>query len=143
MKPSGRRLTIDCLPLTIGWDREISRRERLLDSQWRLKKKTSRSGMLPDVFRRGEKTLLFKFHCCYRQCCGGTLAENIYACLRGCLKSPFVRPEIAALFYESLAMIQKCTLCHCEEWSDVAISRFSTAPCGGEIAFMSVADLEN
>jgi hypothetical protein len=33
--------------------------------------------------------------------------------------------EIAARFCESLAMTRSCTSCHCEERSDVAISRFS------------------
>ena len=47
---------------------------------------------------------------------------------RGRWKSPTATPEIAVRFFESLAMTRKWTFCHCEELSDEAISRFSTAP---------------
>ena len=41
------------------------------------------------------------------------------------------RFEIAARFFESLAMTRKRTLRHCEERSDEAISTFSTSPSAG------------
>jgi len=36
--------------------------------------------------------------------------------------------EIAARFFESLAMTYKRIFCHCEDQSDEAISNFSTDP---------------
>ena len=50
---------------------------------------------------------------------------------RACGKSPTVTVEIAARFFELLAMTRKSTSCHCEERSDEAISAFSTAPFAG------------
>ena len=53
-------------------------------------------------------------------------------------KNPAVMFEIAARFFESLAMTRRWALYHCEERSDEAISRFATGPFAGktdDIAF--------
>jgi hypothetical protein len=43
-------------------------------------------------------------------------------------KNPIEAFEIAARFFESLAMTWNRVFCHCEERSDEAISAFSTTP---------------
>jgi hypothetical protein len=46
-------------------------------------------------------------------------------------KVPEWNVEIAARFYESLAMTLKCTFCHCEELSHEAISCLAIHSKGG------------
>jgi hypothetical protein len=50
---------------------------------------------------------------------------------RACCQTPIDTVEIAARFFESLAMTHKSTPCHCEERNDEAISSFSTNPFAG------------
>jgi len=60
-----------------------------------------------------------------------------------CLKSLVVAFEIAARFFESLAMTQKCTFRHCEERSDEAISPSATSPFAGMTNRVSATKTSN
>ena len=60
-----------------------------------------------------------------------TVSAILDSRFRACCQSPYARVEIDVRFSESLAMTEKCILCHCEERSDEAISRVSTGPKAG------------